>query len=487
MGLLGKTLKGRTVRPGGFPPIRNIKWRKLTQSQEEYEQNLQLQKLQHEKLRNQILEEQKLIFLNKRKLHIYWRKTLRVLKTEDSRKQMSLLIQYQERELDKKQGFIRMLDNNLDLADEQFYISLKNHLLHLENLNNIQEQRINGINNEFMKDLKILEQEFRVEKDSMDKTHETNVRELEEFIEVIKEEQKLSKADQENDYAQMKEQTRNLIMEEINNIKLFLESKQIIYYTQLEQLNSRFQNDTQNKVKEHQFYYQDSKQKQKQIDRYLRLIKYKKIEIELLKLKINQLVKECSDRNQNLKYEINNVHKLYKQLKNQMFQFREDMINRLKELITNQRDVIIQLKQYVSQGERMLILAELSRKFETEREKVIPYYESSTINEKPEDVQYYKFLSQEDLKEQEYLDNFFKRFNKVLLDKLAIQQQKEILEKQNYTLKDLLKQQLDGISINDNIINNLNNPLFIVNNKYQIEQNILKKTESIKVKQNNRV
>lgn len=29
MGLLGKTLKGRTVRPGGFPPIRNIKYRTL--------------------------------------------------------------------------------------------------------------------------------------------------------------------------------------------------------------------------------------------------------------------------------------------------------------------------------------------------------------------------------------------------------------------------------------------------------------------------
>ena len=32
MGLLGKTLKGRTTRPGGFPIERNIKLRKLIQT-----------------------------------------------------------------------------------------------------------------------------------------------------------------------------------------------------------------------------------------------------------------------------------------------------------------------------------------------------------------------------------------------------------------------------------------------------------------------
>ena len=38
-----------------------------------------------------------------------------------------------------------------------------------------------------------------------------------------------------------------------------------------------------------------------------------------------------------------------------------------------------------------------------------------------------------------YLNNFFKRFNKVLLDKLAIQKQKEALGKDNQMLKSLLK------------------------------------------------
>lgn len=37
MALLGKTLKGRSTRPGGIPQKRNIKWRQLAKNQEEFD------------------------------------------------------------------------------------------------------------------------------------------------------------------------------------------------------------------------------------------------------------------------------------------------------------------------------------------------------------------------------------------------------------------------------------------------------------------
>lgn len=54
-----------------------------------------------------------------------------------------------------------------------------------------------------------------------------------------------------------------------------------------------------------------------------------------------------------------------------------------------------------------------------------------------------------------------------MLDKLAIQKQKELYLKENQTLKSLLKQHIDGISVNDDVIRN-ENPL-IVTNKAQLE------------------
>ena len=52
---------------------------------------------------------------------------------------------------------------------------------------------------------------------------------------------------------------------------------------------------------------------------------------------------------------------------------------------------------------------------------------------------------------------------------MAIKKQKEALGKDNQMLKSLLKQYLDGISLNDEVLRT-NNPLFIVNNRIQITQ-----------------
>jgi cell shape-determining protein MreC len=48
------------------------------------------------------------------------------------------------------------------------------------------------------------------------------------------------------------------------------------------------------------------------------------------------------------------------------------------------------------------------------------------------------------MKEYSSLQNFWKRYNKVLLDKLSLDREKEILEDENSKLKVLLKQYLDG-------------------------------------------
>jgi hypothetical protein len=75
------------------------------------------------------------------------------------------------------------------------------------------------------------------------------------------------------------------------------------------------------------------------------------------------------------------------------------------------------------------------------------------------------------------LDNFYKRFNKVLLDKLAIDKQKQTLEKENMFFKSLLKQYLDGVSVNDDVMN-ANNPLLVVNNKVNLNRPPVERMEA---------
>jgi len=71
------------------------------------------------------------------------------------------------------------------------------------------------------------------------------------------------------------------------------------------------------------------------------------------------------------------------------------------------------------------------------------------------------------VEEWDYLNNFFKRYNKVLLDVMAIDREKQRLANENSDLRSILKQYLDGISVNEDVINNPN-PLLVINHKTNI-------------------
>ena len=140
-------------------------------------------------------------------------------------------------------------------------------------------------------------------------------------------------------------------------------------------------------------------------------------------------------------------------------------------LVTNSLQCMDKLREYESLGERILKTAELCRKLETEKEKVLPFYQSDPDAQEESDLKVEKIFGIEEKSYNEFkqLDNFYKRYNKVHLDKLAIQKQKATLEKENLFFKNLLKQYLDGVSVNDDVINN-NNPLLVVNNRVNLNR-----------------
>ena len=65
------------------------------------------------------------------------------------------------------------------------------------------------------------------------------------------------------------------------------------------------------------------------------------------------------------------------------------------------------------------------------------------------------------------LEKFWKRYNKVFLDKASLEKEKLMLSMENAQLRLLLKQYLDGISVNDEVLSH-NNPLLVINNRTNI-------------------
>ena len=70
------------------------------------------------------------------------------------------------------------------------------------------------------------------------------------------------------------------------------------------------------------------------------------------------------------------IVKHYHDLKKKMIQFREDEERRLGNLTINSKMCMDKLKEYQKLGEKILKTAELCRKLETEKEKVLPFYQS---------------------------------------------------------------------------------------------------------------
>jgi len=163
----------------------------------------------------------------------------------------------------------------------------------------------------------------------------------------------------------------------------------------------------------------------------------------------------------------------------------------LADLTQNARNCIRSLNDQLSLAEKILKTAQLCRKFETEREKVLPFYlsrdllaefEEGNMDFGDEDLkeEIKKELTDVGIDEWTYMDNFFKRFNKVKLDQLAIEQEGKRLQKENLQLRSILKQFLDGVSVNEDVLA-APNPLLVVNGKVNLNHVPVKRIGEKKV------
>ncbi|NXS98336.1 DRC2 protein, partial [Jacana jacana] len=102
--------------------------------------------------------------------------------------------------------------------------------------------------------------------------------------------------------------------------------------------------------------------------------------------------------------------------------------------------------------QRILRLAEMCRRLETEEEKVLPFYSSSLAEGEIQDAQQVlEDAPAEPLAQAMWdyvgLERFWQRFNKAKLEEQALEQEQAALRKRNQWLRELLRRYLAGISI----------------------------------------
>ncbi|NWH85778.1 DRC2 protein, partial [Aegithalos caudatus] len=105
---------------------------------------------------------------------------------------------------------------------------------------------------------------------------------------------------------------------------------------------------------------------------------------------------------------------------------------------------------------RILRLAEMCRRLETEEEKVLPFYASSLTESEQQDAR--RVLEEtpseplaQALQDYVEMERFWQRFNKAKLEEKALEQARAALARRNQKLRGLLQQYLTGCTIKQKV------------------------------------
>jgi len=216
-----------------------------------------------------------------------------------------------------------MLDKNLEEAEDQYNLALRNHLMQIEKMTEIRDGRIDALKEEFNRTSKILYDEFNNEAKEIKENHERQIKELNDMADCTNEEEQEKKNIMAEAYQTAVEQTKQKAKEEIEVMNNDMRSRQGTLSNFLETLYQRYMNDTKDRFAQFEKNLDTSANNTKKINESTKKISRDKERINQTEIKINQMKEEFTQRNEALKKEKDAIAQNFFNLKNKMARFRD--------------------------------------------------------------------------------------------------------------------------------------------------------------------
>ncbi|XP_048347441.1 dynein regulatory complex subunit 2 [Sphaerodactylus townsendi] len=418
-------------------------------------------------LKDKLAKEEHNCVLNMNKITLQWRTVLREVKARELRKDIEILSQTFERVVDCKDSVIKSLAKDLAEAEAQYAHALRSHLHSVDQLLQLQRCRLGYLEEDYHTELEALQKEFDTERKKIIEYHEQEIRYLQDVLLAMEQTFGESEYEGKLDFQSTRDDVKNKNLEEKHYLRMQLEGK-------VEELWKRFQQALRNyteATEDRKIAFEALKLKDEKSTKEIemQMKKLQKIQdlILSLKNKIAAHARESEEQNRLVHDKKEVVLKQLQKLKSEMNRARAKARSNLAKLTRESGATLKTLQHVVKKGELILRLAEMCRKLESEEEKVLPFYacsldweEQKTVDkvalEKPVEP-----LAQM-MDDYVGLERFWQRYNKVRLEQLSLERTKAALAQDNEKLRQLLKQYLDGISVNDEVLSQIN-PLMIVN------------------------
>ncbi|XP_018531430.1 dynein regulatory complex subunit 2 [Lates calcarifer] len=393
-------------------------------------------------LKDKLQKEEKNTAVNLLKLNEGWRSILRQTRAAELRKDITVLSQTFERQLDGLNNVIKNLERDLQEAERQSAQVRRVHLQHLERLWAQQDKRLMVLQQQWEDALHHLSSRFRSERKQMLAHSQQQRADLEDATFTVEQQHKEVMNEIHRLYSESiasyqsthEDRVASLGMED----KVGLKAKALQNQETL-QLRKNDSEKLDELVLRNQRYIKMTEEVTKTIKELQDAISQQKV-----KLKSSNIEKESLE--QDLKAARNEGNKRTHKLRDQLTQRHSAARKQLVDLTVQSNSAAKKLQAVIAKGERVLRVAEMCRKLEGEQENVLT--PSLVVdNQRSEREELTK-----EIPEFPELHQVTRRINAALLHREALKKQRDDLSRENRQLRLLLRQHLDAMTVSDHTL-----------------------------------
>ncbi len=140
-------------------------------------------------LRRRMDDESKISKVNGLKILNQWRKIMRLAKAESLKKDIEILSQNHERDVDRKDAILQMLDRDLEEAEDQYQMAMRTHLVNLDELIKLHDTRLYALERNFHGELKVMQSDFNKENSTIVSKFRQEKKELAAIIDAVEQQE----------------------------------------------------------------------------------------------------------------------------------------------------------------------------------------------------------------------------------------------------------------------------------------------------------
>lgn len=398
-----------------------------------------------------------------------WREILSHEKLQQQKKSIdSIKVDY-ARQLDRYDSIIHRLMQWVNDGESQYQFALRAHKKNLELLCNLAIKRFDTEKQRFDKNLNTIVDDFESTKAKSQEEFQAHIAEVTDIKNAIEHEYKQTKDDLERVFKAEKDALTMKSQEAISALRTHITDETNRVLMDQTNANENFKHRSEAKLAQFQQLFEKHRRNQKQMKKNEALIIKNQAEIAHWRRKIKNNEKESRESNDRLRQEKDNLGLHFRELKDVIAKFRNVEARKLAQVSIAFEDAINAVAEKLTLAEKVLKYSEMTRKLETEREQVTPF-PPSIVETDPEiqrQMAQFKLQLKGDSKfvgESDMFDKFYRRFNKVLLDKMSLLKEKEALTAHNQRLKTMMKHYMEGMAVNGAVMNKPNT-LFILNQR----------------------